>query len=347
MNIRNWIAATAILFFASFPTHANERILNLYVWAGEIPDFIVRRFEKETGINVNFSTFESNEIMYAKIRASKKAGYDLIMPSSYFVDRMTRQNLLEKLDKAKLANWHNVHPDFQHPAYDPHLDYSLPVVWGITGIFVNQKYYAVKSISKWANLWEQRFYDQLLLLDDTREVFSMALLTLGYSANDQNPEHIKQAYLKLKSLMPNVKIFSSGTAISIMTDEDARVGMAWNGDAFKAARENQKLRFIFPKEGFVVWVDNLCLLKTSRHKDEAYAFLDYILRPDIAKDIALATSFPTPNQAALKLLPPALSHDETVYPPESIMKHAQFQTDISDETLALYTQYWEELKMSG
>ena len=351
LRTKSWIATAfglAMTFFlAAFPAHAAKKILNVYAWTGEVPEFVVRRFEKDTGIHVNFSTYENNEIMYAKVRASKNSGYDIVMPSSYFVDRMTRQGLLEKLDKSRLSNWKNLNPDFVNPAYDPRSEYSVPNVWGITGIFVNQQYFPSASIRKWSDLWDKKFYDQLLLLDDIREVFSMGLMSLGYPANDRNPDHIREAYLKLRSLMQNVKIFSSGTSISIMIDEDASIGMAWNGDAYKAWHENKNVRFIFPEEGFVVWVDNFCILKNAKHREEAYEFLNYVLRADIARDSAIGSNFPTTNLAAFKLLPPELRDNQTAYPPHEVMRRAQFQTDVGDDTLELYTKYWEELKMSG
>lgn len=328
--------------------HAEEKkILNVYAFSGEIPDSIIRKFEDETGIEVNFSTYQNNEIMYAKLRANSKTGYDVIMPSSYFVDRMHRQNLLEKIDVSKLPNLKNLNPAFAHPSYDPELDNCVPYLWGVTGIFYNKKYYQAGEIKKWTDLWDKRFYDQLLLLDDTREVFSMALLSLGYSANDTNPEHIKQAFLKLKSLMQNVKVFSTDTVVSIMIDEDATVGMAWNGDSFKAYSENKDIQFVFPKEGFVIWVDNFAIPQNAPHKDAAYTFINFMLRADIAKESALATRYPTANLAAQKQLPANIQNNPIAYPSKEILKHGQFQTDVGDDTLALYEKYWEELKMSN
>jgi len=339
------ILSTLMLFPAG--ADAARKVVNVYAWTGEVPDFVVRLFEKQTGIKVNFSTYENNEIMYAKLRANKNAGYDVVMPSSYFVDRMSRLGMLQKLDKTKLPNWNNLNPNFTHPAYDPKAEYSVPFIWGITGIFVNNSYFNPESIRKWADLWDERFYNKLMLLDDTREVFSMALLTLGYSANDRDPEHIKAAYLKLKELMNNVKVFSTDTVVSIIIDEDATVGMAWNGDAFKASRENKHVNFIFPEDGFVIWVDNFSIPVNAPHKEEAYEFINFIMRADIAKEIALATSFPTANLAAQKLLPPEIRDNPAVYPPKEVLRRGQFQTDLGDDTLALYEKYWEELKMSG
>jgi spermidine/putrescine transport system substrate-binding protein len=330
-----------------FSVHAATNVVNIYAWANEIPDFVVRLFERETHIKVNLSTYENNEIMYAKLRATKNAGYDIVMPSSYFVDRMQRQHMLQKLDITKLSHWKNLNPQFIHPTYDPQSEYSVPFIWGITGIFYNTNYFPAHDIKKWSDLWDKRFYNQLMLLNDTREVFSMALLTLGYSANDSNPEHIKAAYLKLKELMPNVKVFSTETVVSNIIDEDATVGMAWNGDAIKASQENKNVKFILPEDGFVIWVDNLSIPLNSPHKENAYAFINFLLREDIAKEIALYTGFPITNLTAQKALPEEIRNNPIIYPPKEILGRGQFQLDLSDETLALYEEYWEELKMGG
>src|SRR5581483_42593 len=134
-------------------------------------------FEKDTGIKVNFSTYENNEILLAKLRANKNAGYDVIMPSSYMVDRMRRLNILKKLDKTKLPNWQHLNPQFLRPAYDPQNEYSVPYIWGVTGIFINQEYFHHTQVTKWADLWSTQFTNKLMLLDDAREIFSMALMT--------------------------------------------------------------------------------------------------------------------------------------------------------------------------
>jgi len=335
------------VFLMLFPltAMAADNIVNVYAWTGEIPDFVVRRFEKETKIKVNFSTYENNEIMYAKIRAAKRGGYDVIMPSSYFVDRMSRQQMLEKLDKTKIPNFNNLNPEFAHPSYDINTEYSVPFIFGITGIFSNKAYGAPPK--KWSDLWDKRYYNKLLVTDDIREVFSMALLSLGYSANDTNPEHIKAAYEKLKLLMPNIKVFATDIVVSIIIDEDVTAGMAWNGDAFKAFRENNNVQYTFPEEGFVIWVDNFSIPKNAPHKDAAYAFINFIMRADIAKDVALSTGFPTTNLAAKKLLPDDIRTNPIVYPTKDVMSHGQFQIDLGDDTLALYEKYWEELKMNG
>ena len=335
------------LFISNNPLFANTPVLNVYWWTGVVPDTVIRQFEKETGIKVNVSTYENNEVMYTKLRAVKQPGYDVIQPSSYMADRMQRQSMLEPLDKTLLPNWHHINPRFLHPIYDPQSQYTAPFIWGVTGIFVNRHAITDTRIQKWADLWRPNYQDQLMLLDDAREVFSMALISLGYSARDTNPEHIKQAYLKLKALLPNIKVFASDTVVSIIIDEDATLGMAWNGDVYKANRENSRVQFILPKEGFVIWIDSLAIPKTAPHKENAYRFINFLLRPDIAKTITLYTRYATANLSAQKTLPAAIKDNPIIYPAEKLLRHGQVQVDVDETTLALIEKYWEELKLGG
>ena len=335
-----------MVFCSAHAFAATENVVNVYTWSGVIPDSVIQQFEKETGIKVNFSTFDSNEIMFAKLKATKNPGYDVVEPSSYYIDRMRRQDMLQKIDKSKLSNFRNLNPDFLNAPYDPKNTYSIPFIWGITGIFVNKDFIPPKSISRWSDLWNEKYSDQLMMLDDTREIFSMGLKVLGYSANDNNPEHIKEAYEKLKALLPNIKIFSNAV-LSILIDEDASVGMSWNGDLYKASKENSQLAFIYPKDGFVIWVDNFAIPKDAPHSDNAYKFLNFMLRADIARAIALDNNFPTPNLAGQKLLPAEIRNNPVVYPSRDVLRRGEFQTDVGDEALALYEKYWERLKMGG
>jgi spermidine/putrescine transport system substrate-binding protein len=344
---RHYLACLIMLLFLPCFAVAEEKVLNIYAWANEIPDFVVHEFEKETGIKVHLATYESNEIMYSKLRTLKRQTYDLVQPSSYFVDRMRRQNMLTPLDKTKLPNWRYLNPEFLHPSYDPESKFSVPYVWGATGMFYNDQYFPKNSVPKWTDLWNEKYKDQLLLLDDTREVFSMALMSLGYSANDSDPEHIKKAFLKLKELMPNVKVFASDIVVAMIADEDATIGMAWNGDIFKAQLENPHIHFVYPEEGFTIWVDNFVIPKNAPHRDAAHRFINFTLRPDIAKEIVFAIRYGTANLAAQNALPEDIRKNPLIYPSHEVLRRGQFQRDLNEHTLELYEQYWDELKMSG
>lgn len=344
--MKRYCCLLVLSLYSLFSFAASENTVNVYAWSGVIPDAIIQQFEKETGIKVNFSTFDSNEVMYAKLKTSKNPGYDIIEPSSYYIDRMRRQGMLEKLNKEKLTHFKNLNPEFLNAKYDPKNEYSVPFIWGVTGIFINKSHVPPGTVTRWSDLWDKKYLDRLMMLDDTRELFSMGLKVLGYSVNDTNPEHIKAAYLKLKELLPNIKIFTSAV-LSILIDEDTGIGMAWNGDVYKASKENANLDFVYPKEGFVIWVDNFAIPKNAPHRDNAYLFLNFILRADVAKKIALDNNFPTPNLEAWKLLPADVKNNPVIYPSHDVLRRGEFQTDVNDNAITLYEKYWERLKMGG
>lgn len=326
---------------------AAQEVVNVYIWANWISPRVVRQFEKETGIQVNLSTYDSNETLYAKLKAGKNPGYDVIAPSSFYIKRMQREGLLEKLNKARLSNFANLDRHFLNKAYDPQNNYSVPFAWGLTGIFVNDRYFPKQGIKKWADFWDSKYRDKLLMLDDPRDVIPISLLILGYSVNDTNPEHIKEAYLHSKKLMPNVKLFNVDAVASILIDEDATAGMAWNGDVFRAHRENPHVQLVFPEEGFVIWLDCLALAKDAPHPDNAYKFIDFILRADIASGITLDYGFATANALGQKNLPPDVRDDPVINPPPEVLERGEIQMDVGDELLAVYEKYWERLKMEG
>lgn len=341
--MKKWFCLLSLLFSAS--TFATDNSVNVYAWSGEIPDAVIAQFHKETGITVNFSTYDSNETLYAKLKAVNNPSYDVIEPSSYYVDRMRKEGMLEPLDLTKITNKQYLDPAFMNGDYDPGDKYSMPNLWGITGIFVNKKYFDPATIQSWSDLWQPRFVNQLLLLDDVREVLPMAMMSLGFSANDSDPAHIDQAYQHLLQLRDNIKLFVSDSAASIITDEDATVGMTWNGDLYRAQLSNPNLVFIYPKDGFVIWVDCFAVPKNAPHYQNALKFINFMMRPDIALQSSMAYFYATPNLAAQKLLPADIRNSPIIYPSHDVLKNGQFQTDLSENSLNLYAQYWEMLKL--
>ncbi|MCL5261214.1 MAG: spermidine/putrescine ABC transporter substrate-binding protein [Gammaproteobacteria bacterium] len=333
-----------ILTFSIFPAFA-ANILNIYIWGNYLPAEVAREFTKETGIRLNISEYDNNETMFAKLKASAHSGYDIVVPSSYFVERMRKQNMLEQIDKTRLSNFKNLNPALLNKEFDPNNNYSIPYLWGTTGIIVNTDYFEKDSIKSWNEFWDQRFADKLMILDDVREVFAMAFLTLGYPINDTNPQHIEQTYQKLKTLMPNIKIFNIDAIPNIFIDEDATVGMAWNGDCRLTQEENPKVKYIYPKEGFTIWIDNLAIVKNAPNLANAYKFIDFILRPDIAKKIIQNTGSSSPNLAGIKLLPKEMQQNPVINPDAETLKRGKILSDLDSNTLQLYEKYWEKLKM--
>ena len=320
-------------------------ILNVYLVGGEIPPKLIWDFQKETGIQVNVSTYDSNETMYAKLRANKKNIYDIILPSSYYVERLKKYGLITKIDPARLKNAHNIDLQFTDNPFDPHNDYHIPLVWGTTGLFYNQ-HWIKNPPSAWHDLWDKRWVNQLMLINDTRDVFSIGLMSLGYDINDANPEHIKAAYEHLLDLVPNIKLFANDAIQSLIIDEDAHVGSVWNGAIVKAQDENEAVRFVYPADGFVIWVDCLAIPKSAPHLNEAYQFIDYLLRPSSGAQIVLEYGFAIANQASWRILPKSIRDNPTIFPPKDVMARGHYQRNANKETIQLFNEYWEKLKLA-
>lgn len=342
-HMKLWVYFTCILIVN--PMALATKVINLYSWTDVIPQTVLSQFEQETGIHVNSNTYDSNEVMYAKLKVSKQPMYDVIYPSSFYVARMKKLGLLHPLDHKKLSNLKYIDPYFLDKKYDPRNRYSVPVGWGTTGIFYNKSQISSPPMG-WNDLWEKRWRNKLLLLNDPREVFTMAMFALGYSPNDKDPTHIKQAFDKLLELAPNIKLFASENVQSILIDDDAFLGLAWSADVYKSQIENKTLRFVYPKNGFVIWVDCLAIPSNAPHLEEAYQLMNFLMRPDVAAKMALTLNSSTTNLDGKAQLPDNIKNSPLLYPSRELLRAGVFQQDVGEETIALYNAYWERLKLA-
>lgn len=321
--------------------------LYIYAWYNEIPREVVLAFEKETGIDVIISTYNDNEILFAKLKASPHSGFDLVMPSNYYVERMRLQNMLEPIDFKKLPNSNLIPSQFKNPSYDPKDAYSIPFLWGTTGIFVNKKFHDPKTVRQWRDLTEKKYKNQLMLLNDAREVFSMALIANGMDPNTSSHNDIKKAYDFLVTLLPNIRVFNSDSLPAIFIDEDLTIGMAWNGDVYRGREENPDLEFIYPEDGFIIWVDCFAIPKYAPHPDNAHQFLNFILRPDMSAKATKHFGYATANTKAHQFLPEKMQNSRIIFPDAAALKHGRFQRNLSSDTLEMYANYWEQLKINA
>ncbi|WP_320176173.1 extracellular solute-binding protein [Maridesulfovibrio sp.] len=336
------LLALAMVLFYCVPTYAGSGELYLYIWSEYIPDEVVENFTKETGIKVHMSNYDSNEAMYTKVKLAGE-GYDLVVPSSDYVSLMRRQNLLLPLDKSKLSNFSYLAPKFTNQSFDPENIYSIPYMWGSTSIVVNTALLGNDTVNSIADLWKPELKGKLLLPNEPREVFALALKLLGYPLNETDPAHIEEAYQKLKSLIPSVRVFDSDSPKQALLAGEVAVGVVFNGEAFIANQENPDIKYVYPPEGYNLWVDSLCIPKGAKNIEEAHAFLNYLLRPDVATIISTEMGYSTPNDAAMKLIPKKVRNNHIVYPSNEVIERGEFQ-DYLGESMKLYDEYWVKLK---
>lgn len=319
--------------------------LRVYNWPHYTPNSVLKQFTEETGIHVQLSTYENDEVMWVKIKSLKGAGYDVVFPSHDYVERMIASGYLEPLNKKRIPNFTLLNPELLNKNFDPNNRYSIPYMWGTTGLSYNKKYINPKHLSSWNDLWRSEYKNKLLMLDDVGENFAMALVSMGYSVADRNPEHIKQAYKKLKKLWPNILMFSNDNNITAYVDEDVIVGVNWNGVTYQAQRHNPDIQYVYPTEGASLWIDNMVILKKSKHKAAAYKFVNFLTRPDIAKIITEELGNSTPNLATLKLLPKEMRENPVLYPPKEILAKTHLLHNLG-KFVHLYHEYWQKLKLS-
>lgn len=247
MKSKFYASALCAATLIASPAMAADQELYFYNWSEYIPNEVLEDFTKETGIKVIYSTYESNESMYAKLK-TQGSGYDLVVPSTYFVSKMRKEGMLQKIDKEKLSHFADLDTNFLNKPFDPNNNYSIPYIWGATGIGINADMLDKSSVSKWDDFWDSKWEGQLMLMDDSREVFHIALTKLGYSPNTTNPDEIKAAYEELKKLMPNVLVFNSDFPANPYLAGEVSLGMLWNGSAYMARQEGANIDIICQKK---------------------------------------------------------------------------------------------------
>ena len=320
-----------------------KRQVNFFNWSNYIADETLPGFEKETGITVNYDMYSDEEEMFSKLKAGVQ-GYDLIVATDYMIPRLKTLSAIDPIPHDLLTNLGNIDPKFQNPDFDPGLQFTVPYLWGSTGIGYN-KSKLPKPPSSWKDLWDERYAGKMSALDNTRDSVGCALVMLGLPANAKEPaqlEAARDALLKQKKL---VKHYSSSTYIDELVSGEIWLAQAWSGDVLQASRDNKQLDYIIPKEGSFIWVDSLCLIRGADHREESLQLIDYILRPEVGAGIANAKRYASPNRTAFPLLDDALRKDPRVFPPPDIAKRLRFYPPLDPDTEELWNRTWQEVKV--
>ena len=317
--------------------------LYVYTWNQYTDQELLSTFTSQTGIKVSVDTFDSNDVMLAKLQAGGGGAYSVIYPSDYMVQKMVEKELLIELDKEKLIGLENLFSQFQNPSYDPNNRYSLPFSWGTTGFIYNSEKLETAP-DDWEYIWQnqEKLNKRMTLLNDVREVMGATLKMLGYSYNSQNEEEIKAAYEKLRELKPAIAAFDTDAWRNQILAGDLWLAMCYSSDAVKISRENPKLKYVVPKSGSSLWSDTVVIPKTAPNQEGAYSWINLLLKGDVAAEITKRLAVAIPNRSGFEQLPPDLQNNTNLFPPESVLENCERLAPVGDLE-AVYERYWTQL----
>jgi spermidine/putrescine transport system substrate-binding protein len=300
-------------------------ILNIYNWGDYIEPSVIKDFEKEYNVKVNYTTFATNEEMYVKLK-SGGTSYDVAFPSDYMIEKMIKEDMLFKIDISQMPNYEYIDEKFKNLDYDPKNEYSVPYMWGTFGIVYNKKM-VKEPVDSWDILWEEEYKDQILMLDSQRDSIAVALKKLGYSMNSRNKKELEEAKIELLKQKPLVLAYVGDEVKDIMVGEEAALAVVWSGDAVAMMEENENLEYVIPKEGGNLWFDSMIIPTTSKHPKEAQAFIDFMCRPDVALRNTEYIEYSTPNKGAFKELPDDWQNNRVAYPPDKELSNCEIFND--------------------
>ena len=356
-------AALAVVACAVFmaPAHAQkERVLNVYNWSDYVDPKVLQDFTKETGIKVRYDTFDSNDTLEVKLLTGK-SGYDVVVPTAYFLERQIKAGLFQKLDKSKLPNLKNAWPEIAErlATYDPNNNFAVNYMWGTTGIGYNVK--KAKEILGGAvpDSWDIVFKPEnlakfkdcgVMMLDSADDIMPAALQYLGLNPNSTSQADLEKAADLLAKVRPSVRKSHSSEYLTALATGEICLVVGWSGDIKQSqkraaeAKGNVEVGYAIPKGGAQMWFDNFAIPKDAKNVAEAHTFIDYMLRPDVAAKNSNFVAYPNGNLASQALIDPVVFKDATIYPDEATMKSLYIVTARDAKTQRIINRLWTKVK---
>jgi putrescine transport system substrate-binding protein len=366
--MQNWkkfslVCALAVTLFGPIPAvgqKGSEKAVNVYNWSDYLEASVLPDFTAKTGIKVRYDTFDSNDTLETKLLTGK-SGYDVVVPTAYFLERQIKAGLFQKLDKAKLPNLVNAWPEIARrlAAYDPGNAYAVNYMWGTTGIGYNVKkareILGNESAPSWETIFDPanlaRFKDcGVYMLDSSDDVMPAALHYLGLDPNSSAEADLERAAALIAKVRPSVRKFHSSEYLDALASGRICLVVGWSGDIKQAqkraaeAKNGVDIGYVIPKSGAQMWFDNLAIPKDAKNVDEAHALINYLMLPEIAAKNTNYLSYANGNLASQKLVAPAILNDRTIYPDEATMKSLYTITAHDQKTQRLMNRLWTRIK---
>jgi spermidine/putrescine transport system permease protein len=332
-----------------YRTHSNsllsdEKVI-VYNWGEYLDPEVLTLFEQETGIQVVYEEFETNEIMYPKIQ-SQAIAYDVVCPSDYMIQRMLDNDLLAEIDFNHIPNMQYIDPAYleQSQSFDPKNKYSVPYCFGTVGILYN-KTMVSEPITSWDVLWDPQYKDNILMQDSVRDAFAVALKRNGHSLNSTSVGELAKATQDLINQKPLVQAYVVDQVRDKMIGNEAAIGVIYSGEAIYTQRENPDLEYVIPEEGSNFWIDSWVIPKNAQHKENAEVFINFLCRPDIALMNFEYITYSTPNMGARELIEEDdIRNSRIAFPTSEDLIHCETFRYLGDDVDNYYNELWNKVK---
>lgn len=325
--------------------------INVYNWGEYIPDGsggglnLNAEFTNLTGIKVNYSTYATNEELYAKLKGGGST-YDVIIPSDYMISRMIKEDMLEPIDITQIPNFANIMEKFRYNEYDPRAEYSVPYTWGTVGIIYDKTIVDRENIG-WDILWDEDYAGSILMFDNPRDAFAIAENMLGYSLNTEDNDELVKAAILLKNQKKVVQAYVMDEIFDKMSAGEAIIAPYYAGDAITLMDEYEDLCFVIPESGTNLFIDAMCIPKGCRNKEAAQMYINFMCESDAAYAVTDFIGYSTPNQGAYEMLDDKIKGDSISYPDDEFIeeKTTTFR-NLSDDANLTMQALWTEMKSS-
>ena len=324
--------------------------LNVYNWGEYISGGadgsmdVVKEFENLTGIRVNYTTYDTNESLYAKLK-SGGGNYDVIIPSDYMIGKMAAEGMLEELDPANIPNAALIGEAYRSKPFDPQNKYSVAYTWGLVCIVYNRTMVDEGDLEQgWGILWDEKYAGQVLMFNNSRDAYAIGAFKSGSSVNPQTTEDVDAVVDELKAQKPLVQAYVMDEIFDKMIGGEAAVGVYYSGDAITMIDDNPDLAWVFPEEGTVLSVDSMAIPATSEHEEAAEMFINFMCEPDVGKANIEYIGYTTPMHCVWEILDEDLKYSEIAYPSEDIAAKEEVFTALSDEVNSELDVKWSEMK---
>jgi putrescine transport system substrate-binding protein len=352
--------AALVCAFAATCVSAQERVVHVYNWTDYVDPKVLERFTAETGIRVVYDTYDTNEIVETKLLAGR-SGYDIVLPSGPFLQRLIRASVFQKLDRAKLPNLKNAWPEIaaRLAIFDPGNLYAVNYMWGTTGIGVNRA--KVKErlgdtpLDSWNLLLDPELSGKLkdcgiYVLDAPEDIFPGILKVLGLDPDSKRPEDLQKAADALMKVRGNIRKFHSSEYINALANGDICMAVGYSGDVLQArkraaeARNGVDIAYVIPREGALMWFDSMAVPTDAPHVAEGHAFIDFMLRPDVAAANTNFVSYASGNLPAKDLIRPEIAADPGIYPDAQSFGRLFTNTAYDERAQRTVTRLWTRIR---